>query len=149
MKPASRVRVLGLMKSFVLVVALVACGGKQPAPQSGGSGSGSGEPVGVVKDTRTEIERRRDTGCETLRPKLVQCAVDDAKAELDAGRMSKKDFDANTAPEVTTKLGEKWMEACRVPMSSRQVRVLEVCFQEEKQCGPLLSCLEHLNEKQK
>jgi hypothetical protein len=32
-------------------------------------------------------------------------------------------------------------------MSSRQVRVLEVCDREESQCGPLLSCLDHLNEK--
>jgi hypothetical protein len=29
-------------------------------------------------------------------------------------------------------------------MSSRQVRVLEVCFKEEQECGPLMSCLDHL-----
>jgi hypothetical protein len=74
----------------------------------------------------------------------VQCAVDDARAELEAGRMTQQDFEKNTASEIRAKLGSEWMKACRVEMSSRQVRVLEVCFKEESACGPLLSCLEHL-----
>jgi hypothetical protein len=130
-------------------VVLVACGGSKPAPASGGSGSGSAEPPGVVTDTRTELEKRRDAGCEKLRPRLVQCAVDDAKADLDAGKTTKKQFDADTAPAIREKLGEKWLEKCRVEMSSRQVRVLEVCDREEQQCGPLVSCLAHLNETPK
>lgn len=128
------------MKSFVFV-ALVACGGG-----SSSTTTTPKDPPGVVKDTRTEIEKRRDAGCEALKPRLVQCAVDDARAELEAGRMSKKDYDLNTAPEVTAKLGSEWMKSCRVEMSSRQVRVLEVCHKEEQQCGPLLACLEHLNK---
>lgn len=135
------------MKRLVLVsiVMFAACGGKQ-TPTGSGSGSGSDEIRGVATDSRTEIEKRRDGACETLKPKLVQCAVDDARAELEAGRMSKAEFEKNTASEVKAKLGSEWMKACRVPMSSRQVRVLEVCFKEEPQCGPLLSCLEHLND---
>ena len=141
MKPVPHVRVSVGMKSLVLVL-FVACGGtSQPTttPQND-------DPPGVVADTRTELEKRRDAGCEQLEPKLVQCAVDDARAELEAGRMSNKDFEANTAPEVKAKLGSEWMKSCRVEMSSRQVRVLEVCFKEEQQCGPLLACLEHLNK---
>jgi hypothetical protein len=143
-KPARRVRVSVGMRSLVFL-ALVACGGKQ-TPAGGG---GSGEPVGVVKDTRSEIEKRRDAGCTKLRPRLVQCAVDDTKADLDAGKIDKKQFDLDTAPEWQEKLGAKWMKECRVNMSSRQVRVLEVCDQEESQCGPLLDCLQHLNDKSK
>lgn len=147
MKPGSSPGVSSIMKPLVLVVAfafafaLAGCGGKQPTP----AGNGSGDPPGVVTDTRTELERRRDVGCEKLEPRLVQCAVDDAKAELDAGRMSKKDYDLNTAPEIRAQLGKKWMEECQVQMSSRQVRVLEVCFESETQCGPLVGCLAHLN----
>jgi hypothetical protein len=134
------------MKSLVFVV-LVACGGSKPTPTTGG-GSGSGDP-GVVKDTRSELEKRRDAGCEKLKPRLVQCAVEDAKASLDAGKITKAQFDKDTAPEIRAKLGEKWLEACEVEMSSRQVRVLEVCDREEQQCGPLLGCLAHLNETTK
>ncbi|MDQ3365274.1 MAG: hypothetical protein M3680_07590 [Myxococcota bacterium] len=125
------------LRFTLLVTSVAACGGSQPAARAG-------DPPGVVQDTRTELEQRRDAGCEALQPRLVQCAVDDARAELDAGRMTKPDFDANTSPDVRAKLGAEWMKACQVEMSSRQVRVLEVCFKEETTCGPLLSCLGHL-----
>jgi hypothetical protein len=127
-----------------LVLAIAACGGKTPPPSSAGTGS----EVGVVKDTRTEIERRRDEGCEKVANKLVQCAVDDAKAELAAGKVSQKDFEQNTAPKWQAELNAKYVEGCREkPLSSRQVRVLEVCFREEganAQCEPLLACLENI-----
>jgi hypothetical protein len=32
-------------------------------------------------------------------------------------------------------------------MSSRQVRVLEVCFKQETECGPLTECLKNLEAK--
>ncbi|MBA3502067.1 MAG: hypothetical protein M4D80_04735 [Myxococcota bacterium] len=130
------------MKSLAFVL-LVACGGSKPAPTTG---SGSAEPPGPVTDTRSELEKRRDVGCNKLKPRLVACAVEDAKASLESGKITKKQFDLDTAPEVRAKLGDKWMESCRVEMSSRQVRVLEVCDREEQQCGPLVSCLGHLNE---
>ena len=146
MKPARRVRVLSTMKSLALVL-LVACGGSKPPATT--TGSGSGEPPGVVTDTRTEIEKRRDAACETLKPRLVQCAVEDAQAELASGKITKQQFEQDTKPEVKAKLGSEWMKECRVEMSSRQVRVLEVCDKEEQQCGPLLSCLGHLNAQTK
>jgi hypothetical protein len=136
-------RVLVTMRTVIVVLLLAACGGK-PAPA--GPGSGSAEPIGIVKDTRSELEKRRDTACEQLGPKLTACAVADAKAELDAGKITKKEFDLNTGSEVQRKNTDEFVKACRVPMSSRQVRVLEVCFKEEQQCGPLADCLTHLND---
>lgn len=136
------------MNRLLLIAILAACGGSKPK-QDPLTGSGSGDPPGVVADTRSELEKRRDAGCEKLRPRLVQCAADDAKAELDAGRITKQQFDQDTTAEVKAKLGSEWMKACQVEMSSRQVRVLEVCDREESQCGPLTSCLAHLNENTK
>ena len=123
---------------------LGACGAKQTP--KGGDGSGSAEPVGVAKDTRTEIEKRRDISCDQLAPKLTQCALEDAKAALAAGKVSKAEFDKDTTPEILHKNTEEANKACKVPMSSRQVRVLEVCLKEETQCGPLQDCLGHLND---
>jgi len=128
----------------LLFVALVACGGKHTPPPTIG---GIDDPPGPVKDTRTELEKRRDVACEDAGKKLTSCALDDAKAELAAGRLAQKEFELSTAPDVLSKHTAEFVKKCRVPMSSRQVRVLEVCFKEEAECGPFSDCLTHLNDK--
>ena len=149
MKPRFPSRVRGGMKAILFVV-LVACGGKQ---NTGGPSTGSGsasEPPPPLKDTRTELEKRLATACESVGKKLTQCAYDSAKAELDAGKMKKTDFDLNTKPEILEKHTEEFVKKCNVPtMSSRQVRVLEVCHKEETECAPFVDCLSHLNEPPK
>jgi hypothetical protein len=135
-----------MMKNLLVVLALAACGHKStPIQNSGGSGDGSNvAPV----DTRSAIEKRRDGACETLGPKITSCAVEDAKKELAAGKIKQKDFDANTAPGVLSKNTEEFIKACKkAQYSSRQVRVLEVCQQEESQCEPMLACLDNLNKQ--
>lgn len=135
------------MRAIVLV-ALVACGGKQtPAPPSGGSGSAD---VGPVKDTRNDFQKRLATACESVGKRITDCAVADAKKEVEAGRMTQKDFDLNTKPEILEKNTEAFVKKCDVPeMTSRQVRVLEVCHKEETACEPFVDCLSHLNEPAK
>jgi hypothetical protein len=130
-----------------LGLALAACGGTQPPPSGPGPGPGPGsdEPAGVVRDTRTPLERRRHAACDQLEPKLVQCAVDDVRAKLAAGKITQQQFEADTSPELQRGLAQDWHRKCRKGyMSSRQVRVLEVCFREETACAPLEACLEHL-----
>jgi len=119
---------------------LVACGGTQTPPPR------DPDPVPVVKDTRSPLERRRDAACDQLGPKLTQCAVEDAGRDLANGKITKQQYDKDTAAEVQSKNTEVFGKKCKVSMSSRQVRVLEVCFKEETQCAPLLDCLSHLNE---
>jgi hypothetical protein len=134
------------MKAFV-VVALIACGGKQTPPPSSGSGSAE---AGPVKDTRNEFQKRLATACESVGKRITECAVADAKKEVAAGRMTQKDFDLNTKPEILEKNTEEFVKKCDVPaMTSRQVRVLEVCHKEETECDPFLDCLSHLNDPAK
>ena len=134
-----------MMKNLICVLVLVACGPKQSNTVSN---TGSGSDASPVRDTRTEIEKRRDTACETLGPKITACAVDDAKQQLAAGKIKQKDFDATTAPEVQRKNTDEFIKECsKQPYSSRQVRVLEVCQTEEQQCEPLLACLDNLNKQ--
>ncbi len=133
-----------VMRSFVAVILLTAaCGGKQ-TPKGGGDGSA--EPVGVVQDMRTPLEKRRDVACDALAPRLTQCAVDEAKADAAAGKISKSQLEKDTAPDVLRKNTEEAKKACKVSLSSRQVRVIEVCMKEETECGPLQDCLGHLND---
>ena len=139
------------MKHFAFVLLLAACGPKHSSTVGNSTGSGgSGEDPypGPVKDTRTEIEKRRDVACDTLGPKITSCAHEDAKADYAAGKVSKAEYEKNTTREVLDANTKKFVEACRdQPYSSRQVRVLEVCQKEESECGPLLSCLDNLNKQ--
>jgi hypothetical protein len=105
-------------------VALGACGSKQPPAVEN---SGGGEPVGPgPRDTRTEIEKRRDTACEALGPRITQCAVTDAKTALDAGQIKQAQYDEITRKDVQAKNTDEFIESCRqprTPYSSRQIRV--------------------------
>jgi hypothetical protein len=130
------------MKSFVLIAVLAACGGK-PTPREP---SGPADPPGPVTDTRTEFEKRLDTACKALEPRIVECTVADAKAAHAAGTLSKAQLDDLTRPAILEKLADEWEDKCdRRDRSSRQLRVFEVCFKEEQECGPLLDCLEYVD----
>jgi hypothetical protein len=130
----------------LLAIALAACGGAQ-APATGGGGSGSAEPV--AHDTRTPFEKRRDAACRQLAPKLTACAAEDAKADLDAGKTTPEQYKQDTNPKVLEKNTDDFIDKCTGwrDMSSRQLRVLEVCFKEETDCGPLRACLANLQPK--
>jgi hypothetical protein len=134
------------MRTLVLICAIAACGGKQQP--NGGGGGGSEDPPGPVADTRTPFEKRLDAACDALGPRLTQCAVDDSKAELAAGHITQKQFDDLTNAQMRAALDKDWDTKCDRPnRSSRQVRVLEVCFEQETECDPLLDCLENLNKQ--
>jgi hypothetical protein len=135
------------MKHAILLVVFAACsGGQHPSGTVGNTGSGSGEPAGF-KDTRTPLEKRRDTACEQVAPRVTACAVEDAKKDLAAGKVTKAQFDQDTASGVQKKNTDEFVKKCQASsMSSRQVRVLEVCPKAEAECEPLLSCLENLNK---
>jgi len=138
-----------MITRWVLVTMLAACGGKQtPEPATGSDTGSAADPPGVVTDTRTEIDKRRDVACEATGKKVTDCAVADARKEHAAGRLSKEKLDSITEPAIQKKNAEEFEAKCDVPeMSSRQVRVLEVCMKEESECGPYLACLDHLNDK--
>jgi hypothetical protein len=128
------------MRKLAFVI-LVACGGGQhPEPVKNDP-----DPVPVYKDTRSELEKRRDSACEHVQPKLTQCAVADAKATMSPAELEKLKPD-----ELTAKHKQEFLKQCKgSAMSSRQVRVLEVCDREETECGPLAECLKNLEPAKK
>ena len=126
---------------------LFACGGKQPAANGSRQRRADRCPV---KDTRSaDRDAPRHRVRQRSGPSVTACAVEDAKADLAAGKTTQKQYDQDTSSEVQHRNTEKFLEACKVPMSSRQVRVLEVCFKEETECDALLDCLSHLSDTSK
>jgi hypothetical protein len=125
-----------------LLVLLIACGGSQ---HPDGAGPGNSDPVPVYKDSRTPLEKRRDDGCEAIQPKLTQCALADAKAT-----MSPKELADLKPDELLASHKQKFLKECKgSAMSSRQVRVLEVCNKSETECDPLAECLKNLEPAKK
>lgn len=89
----------------------------------------------------TELERRRDAACEALAPRMTTCAIDDARATMSAEELAKLDVE-KTAPIHT----REFAKSCKTQsLSSRQVRVYEVCLREETDCDALIACLDHAN----
>ena len=120
----------------VLLAALVlaaGCGGGSPPPAAPTTTPAPADP-------RTALEQRRDTACEQIQPRLTECAIQDAKQALSPAEYAKL-----RPEELRTQHKAKFLDECRgSAMSSRQVRVLEVCFREETSCGPLAECLKNL-----
>lgn len=139
----TRMRIRFLWAAAAALV-LAACGPKS----SSGSGEGDTLPDDLSKPQtelepppkpQTELERRQAAACEQLGPRITECAVEDARAKLPPEKLAELDLE-NTAPVHT----REFIKNCVAqPMSSRQVRVYEVCQAEETECGPLLACLEH------
>jgi hypothetical protein len=110
-----------------------------PVP-GGGVGPGhvtEGEPEPPPPET--ELQKRQYAACELVIPRLTACAVADAKAKMSAEEYAKLDVE-HTAPIHTR---ENVKKCKRDYMSSRQVRVYEVCDREETECEPLVACLDN------
>jgi len=124
-------------QTYLITLGLVACGSSSHPDTAG---PGSADPIPVYTDSRTPLEKRRDTACEGIQPKLTQCALADAKAT-----MSPKELADLKPEELLAAHKQKFLKQCKTSaMSSRQVRVLEVCNHEETACDPLAECLKNL-----
>jgi hypothetical protein len=134
--------VIRLISIAALAVALAGCAKQAPPaedtlPDDLHPGNRSTEPT----PTATELERRRDAACEKLGPRMTACAIDDARHTMSAEELAKLDVE-HTAPIHT----REFVKACKAQqLSSRQVRVYEVCLREETDCDPLIECLDHAN----
>jgi hypothetical protein len=132
-----------MMRAFVIAL-VAACGGQSASAPSNQNTT----PIQGPNEARTPIEKRRDDACDALAPKITHCAVDDAKANLAAGKITQAQYNKDAAPEVVRKNSDEYATKCKgQQLSSRQVRVLEVCFKAESECGPLLACLDNVKAK--
>jgi hypothetical protein len=137
------------MRTLVFVV-LAACASK-PAPAPQNPPPANEQMAGVAKDTRTELEKRRDAACDIVGKRTALCAKADSDALFAAGKIKKAEHDAATEQRVLDKDAEVYATKCKAKRdySSRQIRVLEKCPEYEKECGPLFQCLQNLQPQSK
>jgi hypothetical protein len=136
MAPMTSLRTL--LGITLAVAALAACSSK-PKPVDDTLPENRGGDT--APDTRTELERRRDAACETLAPRMTSCAIEDARRTMTPEELAKLDIES-TAPIHT----REFVKSCKAQtLSSRQVRVYEVCLREETACDPMIACLDNAN----
>ena len=120
---------------LVCAVAMTACGSK-PAARTGPDNHST-----TTAETRSELAIRQGAACEAIGPRLTACAVAEARRTMSADELAKLDLE-KTAPVHT----EEFITECKAQrLSSRQVRVYEVCSVEETECDPLVTCLDNVN----
>jgi hypothetical protein len=132
----------------LLFIVLAACASKPaPAPQQPPAPA----ETGPAKDTRTDIEKRRDAACDIVGKRTAQCAAEDSKALFAAGKIKEAEYKKATEQRVIDKDAEVYADKCKAKRdySSRQIRVLEKCPEYEKECGPFLECLQNLQPQAK
>lgn len=121
---------------FAIAVAVAAgCGSKTAAPQHPDDDTLGSGPA----HADTEIHRRRDAACEVLAPRMTACAIEDAKATMTPQEIAGLDLDK------TAKIHQReFLKDCTGDeLSSRQVRVYEVCGKEAPDCAALVECLKN------
>lgn len=129
-----------LAAAFVLTIA--ACGNKNKGGGDDdtlpddlrGSGAATAEPA-----PQTELQKRQAAACEQLGPRLTDCAIADARATMTPEQLAELDIE-KTGPVHTREAIQQCKEQT---LSSRQVRVYEVCMREETACDALTACLEN------
>lgn len=117
------------LAALVAASLTLGCGGSAATPPA----------APATPPAKTEFQRRQEAACDELGPKLTQCAYESAKRTLTPEQMKKQHVEEKRADHTAL-----FVEQCRAQqMSSRQLRVYEVCMREERECEPLISCLEH------
>lgn len=122
------------MRIAIVLVLLAACGNKNPPADDTLPDDRPPDPP-----PQTELQQRQGAACEQLGPRLTDCAIADARATMTPEQLAELDVE-KTAPLHTREMIKQCKEQT---MSSRQVRVYEVCMREETECGPLTACLEN------
>ena len=122
-----------MRKLLLLALLLSACGNKN---KGGGDETVPPQPAPAPQ---TELEKRQAAACEQLGPRLTDCAIADARATMTPEQLAELDIE-KTAPVHTREMVQQCKEQT---MSSRQVRVYEVCMREETACDALTTCLEN------
>lgn len=122
------------MRIVLVALLCAACGPSTPKQDT------DPDPTPPTAKPQTEIEKRQDAACRAVGAKLKQCAIDD-DAKMSPAEREKADV-AHTAPI----LEREYIKECTGRyLSSRQIRVREVCLHEETECDPFLSCLDNAN----
>ena len=137
------------MRAMLFVIAIgAACGGSKTPATSPGSGAASASASD--DDTLTEtapandtpIHKRRNAACDKVGAKLAACAVEDTKNDKAHPPTADELRDLDKTAAIDKR---EYVKGCVAQeMSSRQVRVMEVCLEQATACEAFVTCLDNM-----
>ncbi|MEZ4359219.1 MAG: hypothetical protein R3B48_03495 [Kofleriaceae bacterium] len=108
----------------------------------GGRGAPAERPAGVEPqpEPASEFARRQRAACAATGERVTACAITGLRAASTKDELAKLDLE-----KMQQVNSAAYAEKCEADaLSSRQLRVYEVCLREERECEPFLSCLDNL-----
>ncbi|HTE50734.1 MAG TPA: hypothetical protein VK698_07690 [Kofleriaceae bacterium] len=140
----------GPLSAVMMVLCLGACSGgggeaaqptapaaSPPAAAPAGQGGGAG-------DAERKLRAAQDSAVEALCDRLVDCAVESARASMSPEEVAKLDVE-ETAPRLRD---ECEADGAKSSLSPRQVRVVQRCVTEAGTCDELQACVQEAKKKE-
>jgi hypothetical protein len=125
---------------LVMVLVCAACGGASQKPDPDPSPHNAASTDTSDVDDRSPMQVRQEAACEQVGRRATKCAIEDTSKQS-ADVRAQADVE-NTAAINTREYVKKCVAQY---MSSRQIRVFEVCLREESECDPFFDCLDNAN----
>jgi len=128
------------MKRLALLAAVFfACGSPQTTTQA------EDPPPDSRKQAIERLDARQRQACQRMCPRLTECALEDAKANVSPADLKDGPSLEEIAPSHTAQCNS---ECNRTRLSLRQIRVYEGCMDKKQlDCGALVVCLEQAQSK--
>jgi hypothetical protein len=114
-----------------LVTGIAGCGGD--------SARSASNPPTQALSAEQALRAAQKSECEALCPRLSECAVEDARANMSAAELAKLDLEAKARQHTN----ECITQCSGSSLSPRQVRVMRRCRKESAAvCSQYLACLD-------
>ena len=137
----------GLVAS-VLFVATPACGGGGGASEPAATASppaAQPEPAPSGAEAERKLRAAQDSAVEALCERLVDCAIEEARASMTPEQVAELDVE-----DTGARLRDKCEgEGATSTLSPRQIRVVQRCVNQQGTCDELQTCVQEAKKQEK
>ena len=129
----------GLVASVVVAAAMACGGGGEASEPAAPTSPAAAEPEPAPPDAEAERKLRaaQDSAVEALCERLVDCAIEEARASMTPEQVAELDVE-----DTGARLRDKCEgEGATSTLSPRQIRVVQRCVNQDGTCADLQTCV--------
>ena len=122
------------MRSLALVLLLAACGGSSAEPSAKEPTIAPADAPPPADDPDVKLRAAQDHAIEAMCERLVECAITDAKAAKDPEVGDPEELRPKALAQCNSEYGQS-------SLSPRQIKTIQGCVNEARECPALNACL--------